>query len=1162
MMVVLPFVGVWEGLRRLWRGLRAFSLRGLFTLWRGKAEGKKGGEVEDVVENLVVETDDAVQIHVTISSPSIRTTFSDQPAVSTPNEPSTPTPKTAANRRASLLPTPQEITAYTLSSPQTLRRAVHQAREIFSDSQRRDAGKKRGEGDLVRGMMKKRVGDLEEKRGKALTGTSVSALAVTGGKKAAKTVAPVTSVPGKASSSSAAEDSTAPKPRTVKPAKSTAEKRSAAAVPPAARATAARGRTRLIGRPIQPVNAAQSSSSQSASTGEQSVMAPLAVKAQPRSGTRALSARDSLLTRNSGFAMQGQVPPRDVPAQVGTSSTMPGVALATGSASMTREVPSHTANPREAPAPVGITSTAQAAREVPAVGGMSAAQNVPAPVGSSSTGRNVSSNIASTSAARDVSSDVANSSTASAATRKGSNVRASGLGAQVPPAVPYGYVAWPGQPGQYPGQGMHGPVGYGYPTGMRYVARDNPAPYPYPVQLAQSGLPAGVVPKRSLLDVSTMPPHPPVREPVVQNASSTTRGKPPARLNLAPQPAQPTQPAHSVRPAQPAVPKDPVTIATPVVQKNPSARDDVVENGSSPSTQATTSATAIEGNLSSSTAVPTPADSVQDDSHMSPVIAELEPPASSGSGFGLGFGDVAGRRSTSVANSDDARTRRADVVPGGYPSVASASPVLAPKQPEPTSGTVPIHKLTGYTRPSSFASADRESSLKSAETLAAAPAIQATPAASARPSLRKNNSLGLVTTLESMRSPSMEPTSTFTQVGSFESKHSPFFGQQTAFPSRLRAQAATEPVVTTTVRTSHQAPLDIQVPADMERSSSKGVFIPVMPLPDMTPATSPVAQRHVSFITHSPETANPTPALEATETTAAAVDKQDDVAKAKKQDEPMSPPKSPVAKAQESVPSPERRMRSDAEEASPLTSIASLDHDDDDRPGPSSKSLTRARRPEVPRRATRAMRPVIAKPLGVKERVVRKAVRASGESSVESATSSAARLTRRELPTRSTVGGISNGVRPAVTSEPLSTASTPTVEGREERALDKGTNDRKRKEPPQSSVLSQARVIPTRISGLEVRAQRAVRPVLPATVHTRTEFALPEGIIADVTPVRRTRASAGLDDGTTLPRGSPTKKRRISERALASQSSVELETNASEPLVRRRSRRMQPKENA
>ncbi|KAJ9093257.1 hypothetical protein QFC20_007175 [Naganishia adeliensis] len=1148
MMAVLPFVGVWEGLRRLWRGLRAFSLRGLLTRWRRKVEEKKRGEeVEDVVENLVVETDDAVGIRVTISSPSIRMTFDNQQASSTPNEPSTPTPKTTISRRTSLLPTSQGITAYTLSSPQTLRRAMHQAREIFSDSQRRDAGKKRGEGELVRGMMRKRVGDLEEKRGKAAVGT---------GKKAGKTVAPVTSVPVQGASS-AAEGSTAPKPRTIKPAKTTAEKRPAAAVPPAARATAARGRTRLIGRPtqstansavLQTANAAaQSSSSQPATASEQSGTTTVPVaKAKPRSGTRALSARDSLLTRNSSFAMRGQVPARVVPAAVGSTSTIREVPAIAGSTSAARDVL----------ATAGSTSTAQVAREVPATAGStSIVREVPAAVESSSTARDMPATVSSSSMARDVSSNVASSSTAQGASRNGSNVRVSGLGTQVP-AVPYGYVPWPGQPGQYPVQGVHGSMGYGYPTGMRYVARDGPAPYPYPVQLAQSAVPAGVRPNGSLQGASTMPSRPPARENIVTNASSTTRSKPPARLDLVAERPQSLEVAQPVRPAQPAVRNTRGTIATPAVQKPPSAPDGIVANGSSPSTQATTSTTAIEQTLSSSATAPTPADSVLNTSRMSPVIAELEPPPSSGSGFGLGFGDVAGRRSTSVTKSDDARTRRANVLPGGYPSIASASPIVAPNSPERTSDTAPIHKLTGYTRPSS-ASADRESSLKSAETPTAPPAIHATPVAPGRPSLRKNNSLGLVTTLESMRSPSMEPTSTFTQVGSFESKHSPFFGQQAAFPSRLRAQAAAEPVVTTTVRTSRQGPLAIQVPADMDHASSKGVFIPVMPLPDITPATSPVAQRHVSFVTARTETENPTPVLDTVKTTAATVYK-DDAATAKKQDEPMSPPKSPVAEAQEAVPSPKRRMPSDAQDASPLTSIASLDDDDDDLPGPSSRPTQRTKRPEVQRRATRAMRPVIAKPLG-KERIVRKATRASGESSVGNATSSAMQLTRRELLTRSTVRGMPNGARPVLTSEPLSTASTPTLE---ERTLEKGTNDRKRKEPPQSSAPTQARVIPARTSGLEVRAQRAVRPVLPATVHTRSEFALPDNIIADVTPVRRTRASAGLDHGTTLPRGSPTKKRRISERALAFQSSVEPGTNGNDPLVRRRSRRMQPRENA
>ncbi|KAI5451580.1 hypothetical protein NCC49_001565 [Naganishia albida] len=1167
MVLVLPFVAVWAGVKRAVRVVvsGAGSVRRGF--FRRKRVGKGVGQVEDVVENLTVEMDEEIQIRVTIASPSIRATFVEHQASSQPAAPSTPTsaPKaTTSTRRASLLPSSQEITAYTLSSPQTLRRAVHQAREIFTDSQGRDQGKKRGD-DLARGLMKRRVGELEEKRARA-TSSSAPAGFVAGKKTAGKLVPPVVPTIGDgrfqlshAPSSAAEPSTTAPKGGAIQSKPTTATAMATAAVPLVARATATRGRTRLVGRagqvpgsrlgahPTGSTSVATGGSSSSSSTaaggrgggaGESSA-GPVGGTVRSRSGaSRALSARDSLLTRNSS-AVQGQLPARDS-SSTNRSSAAPGPRTRTISA-LTRDA---------------RISAAAAASSAP-----------------------------------------------------------------LPPPIPYGYVAWPGQPS------VPSVPNSGYRAGAQYVARDGPSlpvdarppavggqvvPSVRPVPLVELSVqPASSLPRGQPVPLArpaqplqvarpgarggarsngsvTMPRRGPAvpalttlplsRVGGVSSASTAMQSRIPARQEVATnptpvaQPEPPSQPAQTTKHVQPvqAAPSNTAKVVQPVQQsqvvpptkttqpvveddrtkattpitRDPAMREDVAASGSSSSTQATSSTTVVE-NLSGA-AIATPVKPVRDLPNRSPVISELESRDLS-RGLGLGLGDV-GTGSTFGVDSE-AGTRRANVVPGGYPSAIAESPISVRNSPEGTSD-VPVHRLTGYTRPSS-ASAVRPSSLEPVEDTGPQASTSTGPD---RPALRKNNSLGLVTTLESMRSPSLEPTGSFphVSVGSFESRHSPFFGLQ-AFPSRLREQA--EPMVTTTIQTNHRTLSAVHHP-DAQRS--RGVFVPVMPLPDMTPATSPVAQCHVPFVAPDPtdmSVAETEKSTEGATRTKASVGKQNEAVPDEKVDEQV-PPLSAVSEALEVATSSRRprwHARSDAGDASPLTSIASLDDDEDadDHDDPSAPMHRRVYRPLGERRVTRAMRPVITQPVGRREeRLFRKAARASGGAAGEAidddATSSKKRSTRRELPTRFTAK-VPDGSRTRTESMPTGTE--------EEATPGKSPNERKRKEPP-SSGPTHPRAIPTVNSKLA--AQRPVRPVVPTSVHTRTEFSLPETLIADVTPVRRTRSTAE-------PRESPTKKRKLREgrsaaAALASQSSMERET--SELQLRRRSRRMRPRESA
>lgn len=1165
MVLVLPFVAVWAGVKRAVRAVvsGAGNLRGFF---RRKRVGKGVGQVEDVVENLTVEMDEEIQIRVTIASPSDRATVVEHQASSQPAAPSTPTsaPKaTTSTRRASLFPSSQEITAYTLSSPQTLRRAVHQAREIFTDSQGRDQGKKRGD-DLARGLMKRRVGELEEKRARA-TSSSAAAGFVAGKKTAGKLVPPVVPTIGDgrfqlshAPSSAAEPFTTAPKGGAIQSKPTTAT----AAVPLVARATATRGRTRLVGRagqvpgsrlgahPTGSTSVATGGSSSSSSTaagggaGESSA-GPVGGTVRPCSGaSRALSARDSLLTRNAS-AVQGQLPAR-VSSSTNRSSAAPGPRTRTISA-LTRDA---------------RISAAAAASSAP-----------------------------------------------------------------LSPPIPYGYVAWPGQPSvpSVPNSGYRAGARYvardgpSLPVDARPPAvggqvvpsvrpvplvelsaqpasslpRGQPVPLARPAQPLQVARPGAGGGARSNGSV-TMPRRGPAvpalttlplsRAGSVSSASTAIQSRIPARQEVATnptpvaQPEPPSQPAQTTKHVQPVqaapsntakvvqpvqhsqvvpptkttqpVVEDDRTKATTPITRDPAMREDVAASGSSSSTQATSSTTVVE-NLSGG-AVATPVKPVRDLPNRSPVISELESRDLS-QGLGLGLGDV-GTGSTFGVDSE-AGTRRANVVPGGYPSAITESPISVRNSPEGTSD-VPVHRLTGYTRPSS-ASAVRPSSLEPVEDTGPQASTSTGPD---RPALRKNNSLGLVTTLESMRSPSLEPTGSFphVSVGSFESRHSPFFGLQ-AFPSRLREQA--EPMVTTTIQTNHRTLSAVHHP-DAQRS--RGVFVPVMPLPDMTPATSPVAQCHVPFVAPDPTdmpVAETEKSTEDATRTKASVGKQNEAVPDEKVDEQV-PPLSAVSEALEVATSPRRprwHARSDAGDASPLTSIASLDDDEDadDHDDPSAQMHRRVYRPLGERRVTRAMRPVITQPLGRREeRLFRKAARSSGGAAGEAidddATSSEKRSTRRELPTRSTAK-VPDGVRTRTESMPTGTE--------EEATPGKSPNERKRKEPP-SSGPTHPRAIPTVNSRLA--AQRPVRPVVPTSVHTRTEFSLPETLIADVTPVRRTRSTAELD-GANQPRESPTKKRKLREggsaaAALASQSSMERET--SELQLRRRSRRMRPRESA
>lgn len=998
MMAVLPFVAIWSLIRRGYNKVRAFSVRrflGAFKVWEWRwGAGKKDVEVvEDILENLVPSGNDAdaVQIEVSITmSPSVN--LPDQPHQIT--QPTSPTADHLHRRRASLLPTSQEITAYTLSSPQTLRKAVHQAREIFGDldSKRREVGKKRGEGELVRGMMKKRVKEMEEKRGR-VTNANVPVVAPAPGvKKPAKSVAFVTTANGPAESS-AAKPARVAGPSRQPPAKSTVGKRTGIPSAGPSKPGAARGRARLAGCEAEPV--VNRPASQPA-TGPRSDIAPIAPSVYPP-GTL--------------YKGQGRLAPR--PAQ---PSARDSLAFASGSRSAVRI-------PASAPAPA-------------------------------------------------------------------------------------------------------------------------PAPAAAPTTIIQ----------RPVIE------QPIIRQPVVENSI-------------------------------------------------PASADPYLD-----------------------------LDSGQDSVPMSPVIAELEPSTSSGSTFGLGLGDLPGTGSTLMSTTtDDSRRSGSRVIPGSYPSVFSSSPPSArmhhrdgPQQ----NGSDRVYNPAGYLRespvppPPSYTSGEpRRSSLKSTELSSAPPPpIQAGLAVPARPQLRKNNSLGLVSTVDSMRSPSIEPTSTFAHTASTDGKYSPLlqnqaaFQSQAAFQNHLRPVSSTEPAAATNLTQGQQASLSAPVSTRPEHALSHRAHISVLPLPVMTPATSPVVERRVSIITPREEPENPIAVNGALDKTRIPVEKRSEqiselsstiaealdagppipetqqvannekrteqisklsstiteeldaalpttkrrqVVGSEKRSEQISKLSSKIAEALDAAPpTPKRRQVGDNEDGSPLTSVGSVDGDS---PGPSSKPQEDSAPPDMPKRLTRAMRPVTSssKSIDVNDTAARRATRASaiGTSSVEATgikvTSAVSRLARRELPLRMDAAVTSNTIRVNTISRQVRSVTTSTAV---DIAVERIANERKRKDPPQSSTAStQTRMAPTIHSRPLGAAQRALRPVLPTAVHTKIDFVLPDGIIAAVTPVRRTRSDIEREDPTSQPQASPPKKRKTDLGRPAPSGSLPTRTRRGADLdeapARRRSKR-------
>ncbi|KAJ9103186.1 hypothetical protein QFC21_002609 [Naganishia friedmannii] len=211
MLVVLPFVAVWrwmKGLRgklgrldtrsllaRMRVGTRTLLVRLKFWRWRWKARNRPDTAIGAVVPTRR-ETDGDIQIEVTSATSPAEANGSETTETATTSfESSAPASTQTPRLRTSLLPTSNEITAYTLSSPQTLRRAVDQAREIYRDvdSRRRDVGKKRGEGEVVKGLMKRRMKEMEEQRGK---GKSIDGSAKTAHNQSAVTkAASQTSIP-------------------------------------------------------------------------------------------------------------------------------------------------------------------------------------------------------------------------------------------------------------------------------------------------------------------------------------------------------------------------------------------------------------------------------------------------------------------------------------------------------------------------------------------------------------------------------------------------------------------------------------------------------------------------------------------------------------------------------------------------------------------------------------------------------------------------------------------------------------------------------------------------------------------------------------------------------------------------------------------------------
>lgn len=897
MLAVLPFVGIWSGLRRGYTAVRGMDVRRLGGFWRGQEEAKIEEIEEEVVENSISRMiqDDGIRIEVTTT-----TSPAPNPRAQTPT---TPIPTT---RRQSLLPSSAAITAYTLSSPQTLRRAVDQAREIYGDieGKRREVGKKRGEGELVRGLMKKRVQEMEEKRGRGAAGTTK---AVT--------------------------------------AKATAK--------------------------------------------------PSEVKVQ------------------DGKDKDGKIQEANAVAGPSTGTTRGSYA-----------------NRPYKKRQTGPTTTEQ-----------SAGETVVPPTAVSTASQSIEAEILRRTAAR-------------------GRGRGRGAGKQMAE------------------------------TGRRVGGRSANVSETQRTRLtgwtASTTLPASETRTESALDVAA------TSRPLPGSQPPTLEGQSPASEAASAPQSTAVEPQSSAKP---------------------------LEQPSAPSRYVYPSMTSL---------LPQP--------HAS-IARDPQPSASSGSTFGLGFGDIGRTEETSIASTQDTRSQRSLFVPGGFPLVASPSSVRTHQRDGPVDQSLtPVASSLAERGPSVPGASG--SQLVVAESSQALPPSNASksnlnvPGSSQsapleRPLLRKNNSLGLVGTLDSMRSPSLEPTSAFANPPAIRTKDPLASYSHATIQSRLRPQSIIDAELAADRIISQQSSLRRSL-SDRQHPSSQGIYVPLMPLPLVTPASSPLIHQSAS-VPPTPDTGGPAVVTQA-------VVKETVIGKPQSQEKNVQVEKPrPEKPADVEKPRPEKPADSsdlsDLEDTPKPSAFATLPAVTTSTASEKPRTVTRIPfgRPGGPVRPTRAVRPSskAASDVAERNRTTRatsdiksgsQARRGQGASSTSRIAVGQDRTVRAKA-----VVADSDASRVASTS----TARIPATSSVQ--TAGKTINDRKRKEPPQTEPVTVQRR-ETSTATLRSGKQRAVRPVLPAAVIAHREFALPEGIIADVvadvTSARRTRASLASSTAASRILGSPTKRRK------------------------------------
>ncbi|GHJ88822.1 hypothetical protein NliqN6_5224 [Naganishia liquefaciens] len=513
-------------------------------------------------------------------------------------------------------------------------------------------------------------------------------------------------------------------------------------------------------------------------------------------------------------------------------------------------------------------------------------------------------------------------------------------------------------------------------------------------------------------------------------------------------------------------------------------------------------------------------------------VVTQSPVSSLGPTVGLGFGDV------------DVSSAKSLFVPGGLPLAFSPAVGRTVHDERPTGQDPP--RRDHAAPPQDHVGAPLQDIPTSTT-----PRLTIPDTRLARPQLRKNNSLGLMTTLDSMRSPSLEPTGAFAHVpplmgkpGEHPAGEHPTGNAQVGVPSRLRPSPSEEDDRAGVRPSDDAANTEGWPPSRTQWSSSRGVYVPLMPLPLVTPASSPQI-RQAESIPPTPEIGGPTSAENA---------EPDDAThqQAPPMTESMPVKASEMARSNEKQPGESIDLSDldDKPTASVTTTTSKI--------GSTARAGSRntVQRPPAPVPAMRAVRPVqSAKPSVTVERA--RAIRAASvpRSGIQAtrqrptlASASASAEQGNDVQVKPNVAVDPPGRRPAV-----KTAAGPSAS---ETAAEKA-NARKRKEPPQDIPIR-----PQRRGGLQVSstvrppAQRAVRPVIPAIVGAHREFSLPEAMIAQVTPVRRMRASS-IVPAPTL--GSPSKKRKknsgLAETGSAVTSAAPSEDETGEGRARRKSTR-------